>query len=287
MAYLSATTRLGPGGGPRAQYVGFAASASAAITGTAASGLTEAQIVAGGETIIITLTADTWLAAGTGPVGSTANTQAIIDGITSAQSELLGWNNEVRDKELTASVVRDSNTQITITLTAASAYDVTANETITATVPAQAIAGASAVIAAPTITVTAAAAVETPSRRGGRTKKQKRYIVDVDGKLFEVATIAEAESVLQQVRDLAQVSADTEVTTPVTPKPPRVSIKTISGNKTTSQTLQREVKKTQRVINRAYTNAARAVARDTEISELLIKKINDEDEEDAILALLL
>ena len=57
MAYLDAITRLGPGGGPRAQYAGFAASASAALTGTAIAGLTEAQVVTGGETIIITLTA--------------------------------------------------------------------------------------------------------------------------------------------------------------------------------------------------------------------------------------
>lgn len=36
--------------------------AVAAVTGTASSGLTEAQIVAGGETIIITLTNDTFVA---------------------------------------------------------------------------------------------------------------------------------------------------------------------------------------------------------------------------------
>ena len=109
--------------------------ATASVSGTVVSGLTETQVVSGGETLIIILTNDTWLAAGTGPVGTIANTQAIIDGITAAESEATGWNAEVRDKEVVGSVVRDSDTQITITWSPAPAYDITANETITVTVP--------------------------------------------------------------------------------------------------------------------------------------------------------
>ena len=91
-------------------YSGIAATvpaAVAAITGTATASITEADIVAGGKTIIITLTNDTWVAA-----GATFNAirQDIIDGLDSAQSELLGWNNEVRDKEVVGAVVRDSDT---------------------------------------------------------------------------------------------------------------------------------------------------------------------------------
>jgi len=113
---------------------------------TAASGggggtfpATEASIVAGGATIIITLTgfAD-WVA-----VGATfdAQRQNIIDGMNSAQSELTGWNNEVRDKEVVTAVVRTSDKIVTITLTAAAAYDISpgANETITVTVPESAL----------------------------------------------------------------------------------------------------------------------------------------------------
>ena len=40
--------------------------ATAAITGTAGDGCTESDIVTGGQTIIITLTGDTWIAAGGG-----------------------------------------------------------------------------------------------------------------------------------------------------------------------------------------------------------------------------
>jgi hypothetical protein len=125
-----------------------------ALTGTALASITEANIVTGGKTIIITLTNDTFIAAGTGPIGSTANTQAIIDGLTSAQSEGTGWNAEVRDKEVTSAVVRTSSTVCTITLTAQAAYDVTAQETITVTIPAAGlVTSASPVVATPTFTV--------------------------------------------------------------------------------------------------------------------------------------
>lgn len=135
MAYLDGTTRLGLYGGPRMQYPGFAAQASAAITGTILTA-TEQQIRDGGLTIIITLTADTWVAAG---ATFDAQRQNIIDGLDSDGSELLGWNNEVRDAELVTAVVRDSDTQVTITLTAAPNYDITASETVTVTVPASAL----------------------------------------------------------------------------------------------------------------------------------------------------
>lgn len=79
----------------------------------------------------------------------------IIAGLDSAQSEATGWNAEVRDKISTSSVVRTSDTVVTITLPAAPAYDITAQETITATVPATAVAGNAALVASPTFTVSA------------------------------------------------------------------------------------------------------------------------------------
>ena len=131
-----------------------AAGTTAAITGTATGTIDEADIVTGGKTILITLTGDTWIAAGTGPIGTTANTQAIIDGLDSAQVEGTGWNAEVRDKEVTTAVVRTSDTLATITLTAQAAYDITAQETITVTIPAAVLTtSAVEVIASPTFTV--------------------------------------------------------------------------------------------------------------------------------------
>lgn len=128
---------------------------SSSTTGTAVPTQTEADVVTGGKTIILTLTGDTWVAAG---ATFDAQRQNIIDGLDSAQSELTGWNAEVRNKEVVGAVVRTSDTIVTITLTAAAAYDITATETITATIPATAlVTSASAVISSPTFTVTAAA----------------------------------------------------------------------------------------------------------------------------------
>ena len=120
------------------------------------SSAAESDIVVGGETLIITLTDDTWVAAdGT----FDAQRQNIIDGLDSAQSETYGWNNEVRDKQGVANVVRTSDTVVTITLDAQSAYAVSANETITVTVPAAALVTSTVdLTASPTFSVTAEAA---------------------------------------------------------------------------------------------------------------------------------
>lgn len=124
--------------------------ASAAVSGTLLNA-DESDIVTGGNTLIITLTDDTWVAAG---ATFDAQRQNIINGVTSAQSETTGWNNEVRDNEVVGSVVRTSDTVVTITWSASASYDITANETITVTVPATALTGAQAVVATPTVTVT-------------------------------------------------------------------------------------------------------------------------------------
>jgi hypothetical protein len=171
----SEVTRTGPFGMPRPPYSGFSAAVTAAVTGTASSGLTEAQIVSGGETIIITLTSDTWVAAG---ATFNAQRQNIIDGLDSAQSEATGWNAEVRDKEVVTAVERTSNTVVTITLTAAT-YDVTADETITVTVPASAlVTSGDAVIATPTITVSASASVVSFPDMEWEDEKKKPKSID-------------------------------------------------------------------------------------------------------------
>ena len=123
---------------------------SAAITGTITASVVEGDIVNGGKTIIITLTGDTWVTAGATFNGER---QAIINGLDSAQSETTGWDAEVKAKEVVTAVVRTSDTVVTITLTASAAYDITAQETITVTVPASALTGGVAVVGSPTFTV--------------------------------------------------------------------------------------------------------------------------------------
>lgn len=136
---------------PRSIWVPVSAGgASAALTGTATTA-TEADIVAGGKTIILTLTGDTFVSAGATFDAQRAN---IIAGLDSAQSELLGWDNVVKALQGVSGVVRTSDTVCTITLDSQATYSITANETITATIPASALSGGVAVVAAPTFQVT-------------------------------------------------------------------------------------------------------------------------------------
>jgi hypothetical protein len=128
--------------------------ATSALTGTITASVTESDIVNGGKTLIITITGDTWKAAGTGPIGSTADTQALIDGFSAASSPTNGWNNEVRDKAATTEVVRTSATVATWTVAAQAGYDITAQETITGTIPIAALTtGAGTIVSTPTFTI--------------------------------------------------------------------------------------------------------------------------------------
>lgn len=123
---------------------------TAALTGTVTATIKESDIVAGGKTIILTLTNDTWVTAG----GTfDAQRQNIINGLTSAQSETNGWNNEVKGKIAVSDVVRTSGTVVTITLDAEAGYNITASEIITVTIPSTAVTGGAAIVASPTFRV--------------------------------------------------------------------------------------------------------------------------------------
>ena len=114
-------------------------------------GGTEAEIRAGGQTLVATLTADTWVAEG---ATFNAERQTIINALTSAQSELLGWNNEVRDKMDVSEVVRTDDITLTITLLARPAYDITSLEVIQFVAPATALVISTiSVVATPSITI--------------------------------------------------------------------------------------------------------------------------------------
>ena len=135
--------------GPFKNYVPGAI--TCALSGTATSTIDEDAIVTGGNTIILTLTGGYWAASG---VVFDAVRQSIIDGIDSAQSEAAGWDAEVKTAIPVGNVVRTSSTVVTITLPAIAGYDITAQETITATVPQSAVQGASSgITASPAFTV--------------------------------------------------------------------------------------------------------------------------------------
>lgn len=164
-----------PGGhlpGGHLPDAGGAAASFAALSGTALFDLKESGVVAGGRTIIIELINETWIA------DISAQRQAIIDGITSVDSETLGWNNEVRDKEVVGSVVRTSAAIVTVTLTAAPAYQITENELIQVTIPAAALSGAVALIAQPGLAV-AQLKGQIVGRRGRKPTRRKISIRSV------------------------------------------------------------------------------------------------------------
>jgi len=122
-----------------------------------ATALSKLQLTDGGQVITCTLQSDIWQASGT---AFDQVRQIILAGMSSAQSENTGWNKEVRDKQPITAVVRTSNTIVTVTLAAAPDYDITVAETITVTVPAEALSmSITALVAPTTIGVTADVAV--------------------------------------------------------------------------------------------------------------------------------
>lgn len=137
--------------------------ATIALTGTII-GASEADIVAGGKTIILTVTGDTWVAAG----GTfDAQRQNIINGLTSSGVEGAGWNPVVKSGAAVTDVVRTSASVVTITLEAFATYSITAFEVITATVPGTALTLGVAIVAAPTFTITDSAATGWGPLLGG------------------------------------------------------------------------------------------------------------------------
>ena len=140
------------------------ATTSVALTGTMLATVDEDDLTGGGKTIIGTITGDTLKAAGTGPIGSTADTQALIDGFSAASSPGNGWNAEVRDKALTSEITRDSDTQFTWTVAAQSGFDIAAQQTVEGIIPvAVLVTGAAPITATPTFTIDAVGAAIQPT----------------------------------------------------------------------------------------------------------------------------
>ena len=136
-----------------------ASGASAVISGTITASVNETDIVTGGKTLIITLTNDTWIAAGAASFD--LQRQNILNGVTSAQSEATGWNLVPKALQGVAGVVRTSATVVTITWDAFATYNITAQETITDTVPGTALVGTVSLVATPVFTVAVSAVSST------------------------------------------------------------------------------------------------------------------------------
>ena len=157
-------------------------STTAALTGTLSDGAGEQEIVDGAQTAIITLTGVTWVAAG---ATFNAQRQAIIDGFDSAGVEAGGWNNQVRDVLDVSAVVRTSDTVVTVSVTGSAGYSITANETITVTVPSSALVSPDAITASPTFTISIPTAAITGTIGDGGTEQE---IIDGAGTIVITLT---------------------------------------------------------------------------------------------------
>lgn len=131
---------------------GWGGGATATISGTITPTATGNDIRAGGKTIIITLSGDTWIPAGA--LSFDLIRQDIINGLDSDGSELLGWDNTVKALQGVSGVVRTSDTVVTITLDAQITYTTSALETITVTVPGSALTGGNPIVGTPTFSIT-------------------------------------------------------------------------------------------------------------------------------------
>lgn len=107
---------------------------SASVSGSLA-GIYEDVVVSTGGFIDFALVNDTYIAAGTGPIGTIAQSQAFVDAITSAQVEAGGWNAQIRDVLTHTAITRLSDTVARFTVPATAGYTVTANETISTDIP--------------------------------------------------------------------------------------------------------------------------------------------------------
>ena len=121
-----------------------------ALIGSVVPEMDEQDVRDGGRTIILVVTGDTWDA--TLGADNTV-TQALIDGLLSDGGEGTGWNAIVVAGLNAGNVARTSDIICTITLPIFATYDISGNETITATVPAVALTGAVAVVATPPFTI--------------------------------------------------------------------------------------------------------------------------------------
>jgi hypothetical protein len=125
-------------------------SGGVSITGTAVPTQTEADIVTGGKTIILTLSGDTF-------VTGTSSEDGIAGGSDSDKTGANKWDALIKSTLDNADVVLSvGDTVATITLPAFATYDTAETETITWTIPAASLTtGTSDIIATPTHTVTA------------------------------------------------------------------------------------------------------------------------------------
>lgn len=111
-------------------WEGDATTVTTATTTGTATNVPIATIVSTGGSVIIELFDDTFIAAGTGKIGTLAQSNAFVAALSATSSPTNGWNAEVRDSLTNAELTRTSNTIATIAIPATGTYNPGATETI-------------------------------------------------------------------------------------------------------------------------------------------------------------
>lgn len=155
---------------PLLGFAGGQQAVTAVTTGTAEPSLTESEVVAGGETIIITITGDTFVAAG---AVFDATREYFFSFLDSDVGGTNGWNQLIRDNGNVTDVVRTSDTVVTITLSAYAAFTITVDNNISVTVPLEALVLSSTPLASsPGFIVTNEDAATGGKRRRGAPRER-------------------------------------------------------------------------------------------------------------------
>lgn len=157
--------------------------------------------------------------------------------------------------------------------------------TLVLTLPITGTPSIGQILASGSLTGPAAVSVSTGA---GRSRRRRRYVIEIDGQMFEVADSLEAEYLLRQARELAERKANIEVKRQVqkirrrrkTDTAIRIELPEI---RTTVPDLKPLVAKYRAEIEAIY----RQAAEDAELRVLLRRKLRAEDEEEAIISLLL
>ena len=122
-------------------------------------GLTEDEIVTGGQSFDLTLSGTTWVA---DVVSDAAKKAALIAGITGNSADAHGWNNEVTITDVT----RISDTVVRVVVPASSGYDIESPEVVSAQIAAALTASNEVINATPNITID----ITTPAPPSGSAK---------------------------------------------------------------------------------------------------------------------
>lgn len=148
--YFSETALIGYIPYPYPHYLQTPASVTGTVFTSGAGNIKESEVVSGGSTIILTITGTTWNA-----FDNTIRA-AIVAGLDSTSQNNTDFSSLIEADPGSWSatgVVRTSDTVCAITLPATPTYSITANETITVTIPASAVASGVAIVASPTILI--------------------------------------------------------------------------------------------------------------------------------------